>query len=102
MDVSVRIPVAGYLLVASLAALACACGAAPRSGAGELEDHAAFKDFPLYALGDSFDGAALNSVRRRPGYVEFTYGSDPPLLVQVWPGCVRTPLLRPGVLVEGA
>lgn len=96
-----RIRVCSILVAGSLAALACACGAASRSAVGELDDPAGFKDFPLYALDDSFEDASLDLVRKRPGFVEFAYDSDPPLLVQVWPGCVRTPLLRPGVLVEG-
>jgi hypothetical protein len=97
-----RIPVGRLLLVAALAALACGCGAAPRGEAGQTDEPKEFKGFPLYALGDSFEGASLELVRRRPGFVEFRYGSEPTLLVQVWPGCVRSPLLRPEVLVEGS
>jgi hypothetical protein len=89
----------GALLL--LAVLAGGCGAAPGGGSGELEDPSEFRDFPLYALGEDFDGAPLESVRRRPGFVEFAYGSEP-LLVQVWPSCVRNPLLRAGALVEGS
>jgi hypothetical protein len=97
-----RIPVGTLVLVAALAALACGCGAVPRGEAGQIADPKEFKGFPLYAPGDSFEGASLELVRPRPGFVEFTYGSEAPLLVQVWPGCVRNPLLRPGVLVEGS
>ena len=98
----VRIRVCRVLLAGLLAVLACACGAAPGSGPGGLDEPEAFEEFPLYALGDDFEGASLEKVRERPGFVEFAYGSHRALLVQVWPGCVRTPHLRPDVLVEGA
>jgi hypothetical protein len=97
-----RLAVSALVLIAALAALASGCGAAPHSEAAQVDNPEEFKGFPLYALGDSFEGASLQLVRKRPGFVEFTYGSEAPLLVQVWPGCVRTPLLRPGVLVEGS
>jgi hypothetical protein len=85
-----------------LAALACGCGAAPGPGSEEVSDPAAFEDFPLYDIGDAFEDTPLESVSRRPGYVEFRYGSDSRLLLQIWPGCVRNPMLREGVLLEGA
>jgi hypothetical protein len=90
------------LLAASLVVLVSACGESQQTVPGQLPEPEEFQGFPLYAPGKSFEDAPLETVRRRPGYVEFTYGSDPPLRVQVWPGCVRNPLLRPDVLVEGA
>jgi hypothetical protein len=84
-----------------LAVVACGCGAVQGPGSAELADPVSFEDFPLYDLGDEFAGAPLEAVRSRPGFVEFAYGSEPRVLVQIWPACVRNPLLRPGVLVEG-
>lgn len=84
-----------------LALLACGCGAAPGPGSGELDDPSTYEDFPLYDVGDAFEDEPLESVWRRPGFVEFAYGSDARLLVQIWPGCVRNPMLREGVLLEG-
>jgi hypothetical protein len=98
----VRTRLSGLLLLISLSAVACGCGAPARSGSEVLEDPESFDAFPLYSLGDSFGEASLEIVRRRPGFVEFVYGSGPPVLVHVWPGCVRNPYLRPGVLVEGS
>lgn len=87
------------LLLATVAVAASACGSAPEREPGGL-DAKSFDAFPLYAPGGDF-ADSLDVVRRRPGYVEFRYSSDPPLRVEVWPGCVRTPVLRPNVLVEG-
>jgi len=70
----------------------------------------AFGDFPLYTLGDSFEGLPLHAISRRDDarapaepvradYVGLIYGdcaaaSDngcpPPLEVQVWPACERS------------
>jgi hypothetical protein len=88
-------------VLALLVALACGCGSAQAPAAEEDFDPAAFEDFPLYDVGQSFEDAPLASVSRRPGYVEFRYGSDSRLLLQIWPGCVRNPLLRQGALLEG-
>ena len=90
---------AGLLLLGLL--IAAGCGADPSSVAGGLQSFETFDAFPLYAPGDSFGDSELELVRRRPGYVEFRYAAEPPLRVEVWPGCVRTPLLRQGVLIEG-
>jgi hypothetical protein len=87
------------LLLVSLIVLS-ACGSVQDRDPGGLENPESFDAFPLYAPGDPFE-ETLESVRRRPGYVEFRYASDPPLRVEVWPGCVRSPVLRPGTLVEG-
>jgi hypothetical protein len=90
---------AGLLLLGLL--IAAGCGADPNREAGRLQSFETFDAFPLYAPGDSFGDLELELVRRRPGYIEFRYAAEPPLRVEVWPGCVRTPLLRQGVLVEG-
>jgi hypothetical protein len=90
---------AGLLLLGLL--IAAGCGADPNSEAGGLKSFETFDAFPLYAPGDSFGDAELEQVRRQPGYVEFRYAAERPLRVEVWPGCVRTPFLRQGVLVEG-
>jgi hypothetical protein len=87
------------LLLATLVVATSGCGSAPAHEAGGL-DPESFDAFPLYAPGGDF-AESLEVVRQRPGYVEFRYSSEPPLRVEVWPGCVRTPYLRPGVLVEG-
>jgi hypothetical protein len=93
-----RARLAGSLLLCLLAA---GCGAAPGHSPGELQGFESFETFPLYALGESFQDAQLQAAHQRPGYVEFLYEPEPRVSVQVWPGCVRTPLLRPGVLIEG-
>jgi hypothetical protein len=95
----VRTRCAGLLLLGLL--IGSGCGADPSGEAGGLQKFEGFDAFPLYAPGDSFGDFELEVVRRRPGYVEFRYASEPPLRVEVWPGCVRTPWLREGVLVEG-
>ena len=87
------------LLLVSLIFLS-ACGSVQNPDPGGLEDPESFDAFPLYAPGDPLE-ETLETVRRRPGYVEFRYASDPPVRVEVWPGCVRNPVLRPGMLVEG-
>jgi hypothetical protein len=89
---------AGLLLVSLI--VFSACGSVQGQDAGAVDDPESFDAFPLYAPGDPFK-ESLATVRRRPGYVEFRYDSDPPLRVEVWPGCVRNPVLRPGMLVEG-
>jgi hypothetical protein len=88
-------------LLCVAAAAASGCGSAAGPATGTLDDPEAFEDFPLYDLGDEFEGAPLEAARSRPGFVEFAYGSEPRVLVQVWPACVRNPLLRPEVLLEG-
>jgi hypothetical protein len=93
----VRLRLAALLL---LAALACGCGAARGPGSEEVFDPAVFEDFPLYDVGEAFEDTPLENVSRRPGFIEFRYGSDSRLLLQIWPGCVRNPLLREGVLLE--
>ncbi len=86
-------------------------GASPRS-TFTREEAKRFSDFPLYDVGDSFQGWPLVAVLRRkdsgrftgeairPNYVSFIYGdclaSDeagcaPPLEVQVSPACLYTP-----------
>jgi hypothetical protein len=87
------------LLLATLVVATSGCGSAPEQEPGGF-DPQSFDAFPLYAPGGDL-ADSLESVRRRPGYIEFRYSSEPPLRVEVWPGCVRTPFLRPGVLVEG-
>ena len=87
------------LLLATLVVAASGCGTAPEREPGGL-DPQSFDAFPLYAPGGDF-ADSLEVVRQRRGYVEFRYSSEPPLRVEVWPGCVRTPVLRPGMLVEG-
>jgi hypothetical protein len=87
------------LLLATLVVAAFGCGSAPEQEPGGL-DPQSFDAFPLYAPGGDF-ADSLEVVRQRPGYIEFRYSSEPPLRVEVWPGCVRTPVLRPGVLIEG-
>jgi hypothetical protein len=89
---------AGLLFVSLI--VFSACGSVQGQDPGALENPESFDAFPLYAPGDPFE-ESLATVRRRPGYVEFRYESDPPLRVEVWPGCVRNPVLRPGMLVEG-
>jgi hypothetical protein len=84
-----------------LCLLTAGCGAAPGNSPGEFQGLESFETFPLYALGESFQDSKLEVARQRPGYIEFVYEPEPRVSVQVWPGCVRTPLLRPGVLIEG-
>jgi hypothetical protein len=71
-----------------------------------------FNEFPLYSLGDSFEGLPLTAVHRAVGdispagfqenFVQFVYGDcqttndtgcTPPLAIQVWPACERNPSL---------
>lgn len=66
-----------------------------------VEAARAFKGFPIYNAGDSFDGSPLVAVLRRDdsaNYVSFIYGEckatddvgcAPPAEVQVWPACKR-------------
>ena len=62
----------------------------------------AFKGFPIYYAGDSFEGLPLTAVLRRvdetTSYISFVYGDceaggdlgcAPPAEIQVWPACLR-------------
>ncbi len=66
----------------------------------------AFSDFPVYYAGDSFEELPLVAVQRDvTGFsndVGFIYGTcqptydagcAPPLVIQVWPACIRNPAL---------
>jgi hypothetical protein len=99
--------------VATLAYSAAAGGDRPEFDAAHsdltIEGAAAFPDFPLYAVGESFEGLPLTGVTRRlearvapdparANFVGFRYGdctpsSDAgcpaPLEIQVWPACER-------------
>ena len=94
---------------ADVPASAGAAGA-PRSTFSRTEARG-FTEFPLYDLGDSFEGLPLTAVLRRrdkpypgepirPNNVAFIYGDcqagndsgcAPPLEVKTWPACVRNP-----------
>ena len=103
--------VAGLARVRGADAVPPDYGAAPRS-TFTREEARRFTDFPLYDVGDSFQGWPLVAVLRRkdagasagetirPNYVSFVYGDclatdengcAPPLEVQVSPACLYTP-----------
>lgn len=113
-----RRPVRTVLLIGALVAAVLLGGAAKSvSGAetGEVPARAgaqvqSFDGFPLYWLGESFEGLPLTATTRRndppdtaqrvhANYVSFIYGDcaaadesgcAPPLEVQVWPACERS------------
>ena len=80
-----------------------------------LEKARKFRDFDLYALGESYGEFELTAVQRqfdrspdappvRANYVDFIYGTcepgpgsegrcSPPLSVQVWAACERNPMV---------
>lgn len=72
-------------------------------GNSSLAAARAFSQFPLYFVGEAFEGLQLVAVERHPAQVGFLYGTcsipmggdgaqggcAPPLAVQVWPACVR-------------
>jgi hypothetical protein len=105
-----------FALAAALTAAACGgeepAQVSPRSDFS-LEQARQFRDFELYALGETYGELPLTAVLRRfdpapeqPGvsanFVDFIYGtceppSDggcaPPLSVQVWAACERNPMV---------
>jgi hypothetical protein len=108
--VGVAIALAVYLGVTRVADSSAPSSPDP-AGNFDLERASKFEGFPLYFVGESFDGHPLAAVLRRAdtadpempvraNFVSFIYGDclptggsgcAPPLEVQVWPACERNP-----------
>jgi hypothetical protein len=86
-------------------------GQAPRGKSNfSVAEARSFADFPLYYAGDDVAGFSLTAVLREPinqtqETVSFIYGDcspppdagcAPPVVIQIWPACVRNPSLYKG------